>query len=82
MGHIKRSDLARFVIPVPPHEDLPQLDSFFAPIFDHSLVALIEAETLATIRDALLPKLICGEIRVPDTADLGEVIGPLADEAA
>jgi len=29
-------------------------------------VAVDEARTLATLRDALLPKLICGEIRVED----------------
>ncbi len=82
MGHIKRSDLARFVIPMPPREELAQVDSFFVPIYDHSLRALIEAESLTSIRNALLPKLISGEIRVPDTADPGAVIEPLVDEVA
>jgi type I restriction enzyme S subunit len=41
-----------------------------------------ETRSLTSIRDVLLPKLISGEIRVPDTADPGEVIGPLVDEAA
>ena len=40
-----------------------------------------ESETLAQLRDALLPKLISGEIRVPDTADPDEVIEPVADDA-
>jgi type I restriction enzyme S subunit len=82
MGHIKRSDLARFSIAVPPAEELQRFDSFFAPTFDYSLTAVVETETLTTIRDALLPKLISGNIRVPDTADTGEVIGPLVDETA
>ena len=82
MGHIKRSDLARFVIPVPPHEELREFDSFFAPIFDHSLGALIEAETLISVRDTLLPKLVSGEICSPDTTDPGEITEPLVDEAA
>ena len=36
----------------------------------------------ASFRDALLPKLISGEIRVPDTADPAEVIEPLAEAVA
>jgi len=79
MGHIKRSDLARFAIPVPPEEELRQFDSFFSPIFDHSLGAVIEAQTLTSIRDSLLPKLVSGQVRVPDTADPGEAIEPLVE---
>ncbi len=41
---------------------------------------LREAATLAAIRDALLPKLVSGQIRVPDTADPEEVKGPVAEE--
>jgi type I restriction enzyme S subunit len=41
-----------------------------------------ESRTLGTIRDALLPKLISGEIRVPGTSDPEEVIGPVAEELA
>lgn len=82
MGHIKRSDLARFSVAVPPAEELQRFDSVFAPNFDHSLTAVLEAETLTSIRDALLPRLISGRIRVPDTSDPGEAIEPLVDEEA
>lgn len=41
-----------------------------------------EFRTLREIRDALLPKLISGQIRVPDTHDPEEVIGPVAEELA
>jgi type I restriction enzyme, S subunit len=41
-----------------------------------------EARILTSIRDALLPKLISGQIRVPDIADPGEVIEPLVDDPA
>lgn len=43
---------------------------------------LAESRTLAAARDELLPRLISGETRVPDTADPGEVIEPFVDEAA
>ncbi len=38
-----------------------------------------EAETLSEIRDGLLPRLVSGEIRVPDTVDLDEAIGPAVE---
>jgi type I restriction enzyme S subunit len=41
-----------------------------------------ESATLASIRDTLLPKLISGEIRVPDTNDPKEVTGPVAETLA
>jgi type I restriction enzyme S subunit len=82
MGHIKRSDLTRFGVPFPPQEQLQEFDDFFAPILDLSLGAIIEAESLAGIRDTLLPRLISGQIRVPDITDPSEAIEPLVDEAA
>jgi type I restriction enzyme S subunit len=36
------------------------------PILDRIREALVESRTLATLRDALLPKLISGELRVTD----------------
>jgi type I restriction enzyme, S subunit len=36
------------------------------PIFDRMELARQESENLAKIRDALLPKLISGELRVKD----------------
>ena len=41
-----------------------------------------EIASLAATRDALLPKLISGETRVPDTTDSEEVIGPAAGQLA
>lgn len=41
-----------------------------------------ESRTLTALRDTLLPKLISGEIRVPDTTDPEEVIGPAAEQLA
>jgi type I restriction enzyme S subunit len=39
-----------------------------------------ERQHLESLRDTILPKLVSGEIRVPDTKDHEEVIGPVADE--
>lgn len=41
-----------------------------------------ESRSLAAIRDALLPRLISGQIRVPDTTDPEEIIGPASEDLA
>jgi type I restriction enzyme, S subunit len=71
--------LAAWRIPVPP-DNGAGFEEFARPIeaWRHRLV--LETVALASIRDALLPKLISGEIRVPDTDDPEEVIGPAAEE--
>jgi type I restriction enzyme S subunit len=37
-----------------------------APLFERIKVSMAQSRTLAALRDALLPKLISGELRVPD----------------
>jgi type I restriction enzyme S subunit len=65
MGHIKRSHLNDFAVAVPPAGELGVSDKVFEPLFDLALQARIEIETLARIRDLLLPRLVSGQIRVP-----------------
>ena len=43
-----------------------------APIFERIFVNLYESCTLASVRDALLPRLISGELRVPDAGRMVE----------
>lgn len=64
MGHIKRGDLHTFSVAVPPVSDMEGHDAVFAPLFERALVARTESETLAQIRDQLLPRLISGSLRV------------------
>jgi type I restriction enzyme, S subunit len=69
------------VVPIPPVERVRALDHAIAP-----LVAAIEAthketSTLASLRDALLPKLVSGAIRVPDSYDPDDALGTVADAA-
>jgi len=42
------------------------LGNLMSPMFGQIKVATAENRTLASLRDALLPKLISGELRVPD----------------
>jgi type I restriction enzyme, S subunit len=54
---------------VPTTVALGTWDSFAQPLYDHAHGLAVESQRLGDIRDTLLPKLISGEIRVPDTAD-------------
>lgn len=51
---------------VPAPERARNLDELVKPLFARAEAAETESETLAELRDALLPKLITGELRVRD----------------
>lgn len=76
---ISKANFRPMPILVPPPNDLGRFQEIANA--QHRLVVgcVRESETLAEVRDTLLPKLISGAIRVPDTADLDEVIGPAAE---
>ena len=64
MGHIKRSALAESEVMVPPCAVLEKQTQVMQPIVDQIIENKIEARKLADLRDALLPKLMSGEIDV------------------
>ena len=66
MGHIKRSHLNSALTLVPPDGLLQVADEAICPLVDRVIVNSIGSGTLAALRDTLLPKLISGELRVPD----------------
>lgn len=66
MGHIQRHHLSEANLPVPPPRLLGVMDRYISPIFESSWKRYLESRTLAALRDALLPRLIRGEIRVKD----------------
>jgi len=53
-------------IPVPPASAVRKIDGLTAPLLDRIEQNENESETLAALRDTLLPKLISGEIRLRD----------------
>jgi type I restriction enzyme S subunit len=71
MGHIQRRHLDANVT-VPAHERLTQLDTVCAPLWTRALQAEREVLILTELRDALLPKLTSGQIRVRDAQRLVE----------
>lgn len=62
--------LSHYYLVSPP----PTISEYFGnlvnPLFARARKAMTESRTLATLRDALLPKLISGEMRVKDTETL------------
>ena len=52
--------------PVPPSDVLSAFEGLVTGWFDAILANVEESRTLAQLRDTLLPKLISGELRVPD----------------
>lgn len=67
---------------LPPNDALHEFNA--SSLANLEMIAAIhrESQSLAGLRDALLPKLISGEIRVPDTNDPEEIIEPVAEQFA
>jgi len=76
---VKPSAVLACRVLVPDSDALSDRNEVAQFAYEQTLSLLAEERTLAAIRDTLLPKLISGEIRVPDTADPEEVIGPAAE---
>ena len=64
MGHIQRRHLAEALTVVPDFELLNNMSPNLQSLLDRSLDLSLESRSLATQRDALLPKLVSGEVGV------------------
>jgi len=66
MGHIKRHHLNEALCVAPPRAVINAVSKTFASLLDRLIANDIESGGSAGARDALLPKLISGEIRLHD----------------
>jgi type I restriction enzyme S subunit len=66
MGHIQRHHLHEAQALLPPSRLISAMDTFLGPVISRQVACNLESRTLAALRDTLLPKLISGEVRVPD----------------
>jgi type I restriction enzyme, S subunit len=64
MGHIQRAHLSEAKVLVPPDALRGAMDDCFGPLLARSVENELQAQTLATLRDTLLPRLISGQIRL------------------
>src|SRR5690625_2136755 len=70
MGHIRRHHLTEALCVVPDSDSLSEMGAIMEPIHRRWLMCELESRTLAELRDTLLPKLITGELRVPEAEQL------------
>ena len=66
MGHIKRGELEKSEVLIPCVEKLNQISERITPLFEKSIKCSIENRHLTELKDALLPKLMSGELKIND----------------
>lgn len=64
VNHLHTDGLRKPLVAVPPAAVVARFDDIVRPVFDEQEALVDEAQTLAGLRDSLLPKLISGEVRV------------------
>lgn len=65
-GSISKKDFHAIARVVPPASLVSEFERMLYPVDESIFVRTQQIETLSTLRDALLPKLISGELRIPD----------------
>ena len=66
MGHIKREELSKAVVLIPPQSDYERIGGLLAPLYDLVIANRIENRKLAALRDELLPQLMSGQLDVSE----------------
>jgi type I restriction enzyme S subunit len=64
MGHIKREHLEKALVLIPDEMKYQKTSDLLNPMIETIIVNRVQSRALAAIRDALLPKLMSGEIEV------------------
>lgn len=72
MGHIQRKHLAQAKVAVPPPEVLAAATKIIEPLLDRRITNSLQIRELAQLRDTLLPRLISGKLRLPETTEAAE----------
>lgn len=66
MGHIQRRHLTEACLAVPSSDLLEQASEVIGPMISLRIELLRQNKTLAKLRDSLLPRLVSGELEIPD----------------
>jgi type I restriction enzyme, S subunit len=72
MGHIQRGHLSDAKVLIPPRELLDHMSSYLAPLLDRVVQNELQAQALVKLRDTLLPRLISGQLRLPEADAVAE----------
>lgn len=74
MGHIQRGHLTAAKVCTPNSDVLVAATSVLGPIVELLIENSLQAQTLATLRDTLLPRLISGQLRLPEALEVLEAV--------
>jgi type I restriction enzyme S subunit len=66
LGHVTAGDMKRLLVVRPDDRVLSAWDKQAAPLFARLLSNALEAQALTAVRDALLPRLLSGELELGD----------------
>jgi type I restriction enzyme S subunit len=66
MGHIQRSHLSGAKTFVPSPDVLHSADQLLSPLLDRIIAGALQASSMTELRDTLLPRLISGQLRLPE----------------
>jgi len=69
---ITTATFAQSVCLLPPAHVLQRFEQLARPLYDRIISNVAQAQTLATFRDTLLPRLISGQLRLPEAQHLIE----------
>lgn len=72
MPRINWKDLAAYEVTIPPSEVAEQFYILIEPMIARMLANVEQAQTLANLRDTLLPRLISGQLRLPEAEAMVE----------
>ena len=73
--NLNKSKFDSIEIISPPEQIIDKFNQFVSPLMDKCFALKREISFLSNIRDTLLPKLISGELRIPDAEKMIEEIG-------
>lgn len=66
MGHIKRGHLEEAMVAIPDNDSMEKAHELFEPLLSKMISLRLESSRLSLLRDTLLPRLMSGEIEVPE----------------
>lgn len=66
LGHVTIADLKRLLVTIPEKQVLSHWNEIVDPIVERSFAVVQQMQNLVSLRDTLLPRLISGQLRLPE----------------